>query len=424
MTSTSPVVCIVDAYSTGAELAKFFHARGWRTIHVQSTREILPDFRAHFKAEDFAENYVPYSTVGALGEIIQWVRRREPQWVIAGAETGVRMAESLADALGLPGNPPQSSDCRRNKYAMHEALKRAGVAHIEHCLASTRDEAVAWAAQQAEWPLVVKPVESGGSDSVIFCDNVREVEGSVLSLLGTTNRLGIKNKNVLLQQRLRGQQFLVNAVSVNGNHFFIEIWRDDKVEIQGASLIADREELLPFRGEEQETIFRYLRRVLDAVGIKDGPSHCELIVTNKGPVLVEVAARLQGTIMHEAVIDAIGYSHVTATVDRITNPANFSVRYADGYELSRNLYCVTLASDKAGVVERNHCREKIATLGTYYGMFHCPREGDRIEKTIDLFSNPGTIYLSGKDRSEVEADYKRIRSMEATGQLFDIVQAF
>lgn len=44
----------------------------------------------------------------------------------AGAETGVELADQLAERLGLPGNGMELSECRRNKYLMGERASDGG----------------------------------------------------------------------------------------------------------------------------------------------------------------------------------------------------------------------------------------------------------------------------------------------------------
>jgi hypothetical protein len=55
----------------------------------------------------------------------------------------------------------------------------------------------------------------------------------------------------------------------------------------------DAIELLPYEGERQQALFAYAAEVLEALGIRYGPAHTELIwASGEGPVLVETGARL------------------------------------------------------------------------------------------------------------------------------------
>lgn len=50
------------------------------------------------------------------------------------------------------------------------------------------------------------------------------------------------------------------------------------------------------RGEIQDELFTYMKNALDAVDIKYGASHGEVIMCHDGPCLVEVGARMHGRV--------------------------------------------------------------------------------------------------------------------------------
>merc|ERR1712178_304479 len=52
--------------------------------------------------------------------------------------------------------------------------------------------------------------------------------------------------------------------------------------------------ILPSTGPEQDMLIDYVWKALDALGIKHGPSHSEVIITTDGPCLVETGARMHG----------------------------------------------------------------------------------------------------------------------------------
>ncbi|KER04204.1 hypothetical protein QPK14_09920 [Photorhabdus temperata subsp. temperata] len=43
-------------------------------------------------------------------------------------------------------------------------------------------------------------------------------------------------------------------------------------------------------------------------------------------------------------------------------------------------------------------------------------EGDEIEITKDVFSQPGTVYLIHHDKDVIKQDYQKIRSIEESGR--------
>ncbi|MEH7036426.1 hypothetical protein V7054_30215, partial [Priestia megaterium] len=142
--------------------------------------------------------------------------------------------------------------------------------------------------------------------------------------------------------------------------------------------------------------------------------------TEQGPILIESGARMMGTILEDAVISAIGDSHVTTTVERYVQPEKFRNRLMQGYQLNKNLFCITLVSNETGTVLENHVVERLQELDSFYKVFHTPQVGEKIYKTVDLFTNPGIIYLLHDSQEQIYKDYKEIRRLEAEGAFFRV----
>ena len=127
---------VVDAYSTGARLAPRFAAAGLPVVHVQSSAR-LPDFYARaFRAGDFVENVVHE---GDLEATAARLAAHEPAFVVVGAEPGVPLADALSERLGLPSNGSAQSAARRDKNAMSEALRDAGLRTAEALKTAERE---------------------------------------------------------------------------------------------------------------------------------------------------------------------------------------------------------------------------------------------------------------------------------------------
>ena len=265
------IAVIVDAYSTGSMLPAEFKKFGIECIHIQSSSHITVEFVSSFRASDFKRKFV-VSVDTELQAIAESLKTgHQIICVTAGTETGVEVAEKLAALLGLPGNDPTASRLRRDKYMMHERLRSVGLSSLSQSRCESREAALSWAKEQDSWPIVVKPTASAGADGVVFCHDLHEIAAATDAVLGKRNKLGEINEAVVLQHKLYGQQFIVNAVSKDGAHHISEIWRDDKIPIAGASLVCDREILISPETALAKSLQEYVVRCLDALGIKDGP---------------------------------------------------------------------------------------------------------------------------------------------------------
>ena len=405
---------VVDAYSTGARLAPRFAAAGLPIVHVQSSPE-PPDFYLRsFRPEHFAENIVHEGDLEATAARVQ---ARNPAFIVVGSEPGVPLADALSERLGLPSNGSALSRARRDKHAMAQALRAAGLRAVEELKTADPAEAAAWASERGEWPVIVKPLDSAGTDSVALCEDPAAVKAAFAATLGRPNALHGANRELLVQEMLQGTQLFCNSISWDGVHHVSEIWRDTKRRVAG-NLVYDYEDLLPRHGEQQDQVVPYVKQVLDALGIRFGPAHTEVMLTGDGPVLVESGARMHGSVRDD-VIDRCTPSHPAVVAEAYLDPASVARRAAQPYELKASSRCVMLISRHEGRIVSAEGMRAVEALPSFAGSIAVLQPGDTLERTVDLFSCPGMIYLVDPDPERLRADYERLRELEADG-LFEL----
>ena len=414
---------IVDAYSTGSQLPRHFAAQGWHSIHMKSTEKIAPFLLASYRPADFVEDL---SFNGDFEELLRQVRLvtagLTPSCVMAGSEIGVEFSDRLAAAWQLPGNSPHTSRSRRDKYEMAMALQRAGLAAPVSLRTNGEVELIRWAQQHDSWPIVLKPLASAGNDSVYFCHDMPEALSAFYAILGTEDRLMAVNDHVLAQHLLKGTQYVVNSVSVDGRHYFSDIWIDRRTILPGASNIYDYEELLPSTGTIQAELCAYVERALDALGIRNGPAHSEVMLTANGPVLIETGARLQGGVIERPILDTIGTSQISLSAERYCDEARFLSRFGQPYPITSHLICVNLVSHTAGTVLDTTGFDAVKALASYHCHSRLPSPGSTLKRTVDYFTIPGIVYLGNSDRAALHRDYEAIRRFEREGRLFRIAE--
>jgi biotin carboxylase len=85
--------------------------------------------------------------------------------------------------------------------------------------------------------VIVKPVDSAGSDSIFLCTSHEEVAGAVQHIVGRINQIGHSNSSALAQEFLEGTEFVVDSVSRDGVHKATAIWEYDKRSVNGANFV-------------------------------------------------------------------------------------------------------------------------------------------------------------------------------------------
>lgn len=402
---------IVDANSTGKALAPELLRCGVGGLHVQSA----PALPEPVPLEDFERHFQFHGDVDALAAELSPL---SPEFVIAGCEQGVHLADALSERLGLPGNGTALTLSRRNKLRLGERLTHCGLRTVPSFEVASADAAAAAATALGPGPLVVKPVDSSGSDGLRFCADAAAARGAAADLLGRVNFMGSLNRTVLVQQRIVGQQYYVLATSRDGQHFVSELWLDHRRTIPGAGVVCDVSILLPSEGALQDELRSYVGRCLDAVGIHLGPSFLEIILTDTGPVLIDLAARMMGTQDFAVIESVLGTSQRQLTALCYADPAAFVARAAAPQQARCGLWVVTLINLHRGRLVDESWRDRLAALPSYRSIYGAPKPGQLLQRTVDEVDGCGAVFLAHDDAAQIERDYQEIRALEADGRLF------
>ena len=139
--------------------------------------------------------------------------------VVAGAESGVELADALSEFMGLTTNGTTNSQARRDKYIMGECIRSAGVRAVKQLKTSKWGEVEAYirAWNPQPFKVILKPVDSAGSDGVTLCKSMEECRKAFGNIIGKTNVLGLVNEQLLVQEYLEGTEYVVDMVSRKGS---------------------------------------------------------------------------------------------------------------------------------------------------------------------------------------------------------------
>ena len=403
-------VIIVDGYSAGQLLAPEFKIKGVRCFHVQSTREIWPIFLPSFRPEDYQANF---AFDGDFPALLKWASEVSPIAVLPGTETGVELADRLSSELHLNNsNGTEFSAARRDKHLMIERCRQAGIRVAKQLKTDNPSAASQWYEETKQRKIVVKPVESAGTDGVSICLSKEEVARAVEAIVGKTNKLGLLNSHALVQEFLEGTEYFLNAVSFAGRHHFTDIWRYQKRSLHGHDCVYDKNILCPASGADEIRLQSYVRSVLTALNIGFGPTHTEVMLGPDGPALVEVGCRLDGLSVVGFNRGAVGFSPVDMTVSCYANPESMHLLSPAPYTIRKHARTVYLTSYVNGVIASIPGEEKLRQLRSCYQLRLRVKPGSKVEKTTNYFNAPGFLSLLHEDREVLEEDYWFIREFE------------
>jgi dapdiamide synthase len=404
------VIVIVGADRKGFYIGPALYGRGYQCVHVRTG--LITDVSAACPDWCSKEYHLTSHDDVSILDLVTQLRRYQVKAIIAAGDSGVIPANKLAQFFDVPCNSPGSSRLHRHKYDMVEALRLNGVAGPAQFHSRRLDDILAWYRNSGFTRVVMKPALGAYSDGVGICETEAQIAMIFTRNVGNLNVMGEIKEDYVIQEYLEGRHFVANTVSVEGQHFVTDIWHEVNHH-RNTRIIDEYADLVRRDAAEFPTLTAYVQDVLDALQIRNGPAHTEIMLTSNGPRLIETGARLAGGIDYSVVEECNGYSQVSVLADSVTAPDLFLSRTAAcanaPTRVSRFIY---MFSEVAGVVlepPELTCFLDVPSLMSIKLTF---AQGASLEKTETRFGHPGYAMLVADSAEELDRDYAQFRAIE------------
>lgn len=237
-----------------------------------------------FKYADYYEVVSTHATAGILKTA---QKHRVDGIMTLSTEVGVVPAAYVAEKLNLPGLPVKVARTATNKYLMKQAFKEHNVPCPEFCLAGSAEE-LKKIKGRLDFPLMVKPTSGYASKSVFKVNNPAELEKAFYAAKEVSYDGKVIAEEFIDGQEVGGETFTLDGLT--------EIVYITNKRLTEPPLYIPLGHSLPCRFPEeiQDEIMEVAVRGIKALGVKNGPVNFDIMVTEKGPVVLEMGARLGG----------------------------------------------------------------------------------------------------------------------------------
>ncbi len=416
-------VVLVDVYAPTMRLARAFASAGCAVVRVRSTAEI-PAAYANDAATRAADDAVFAATIvhdGDFARTLRAVDGHAPVAVVPGGELGVELADQLSEALGLTTNGTALSAARRDKFLQIETVRAAGLRTARQLLITDPDELVSWHAALGG-RVVVKPVRSAGNDGVAFCDTAAEAVAAYHAVNRATNIFSLRNDGVVAQEYLAGTEYVVNTVSRDGRHRTTDVWRYLKISANGVRDRISAAILVAPTAPEYPALTSYAHEVLDALAIRHGPAHHEIMLTASGPTLVEVGARLCGADTAAQALLALGESQVERTIAAYLDPVAFLATVDDDHRVRQHVAMAFLTSPTTGILRGYPRLDQVRELESLHEIQIGVQPGERLPLTINDTTEPMMVVLAHPSPDVVQRDLATVGWLDGHG-FYDVEPA-
>jgi biotin carboxylase len=193
---------------------------------------------------------------------------------------------------------------------MRERLAATGVDPTPAARVGGLDEVHAFAARYG-YPVVLKPVAGAASSGVSIVRDPGELTAAWSWAKAAEEP---DTDDVLVEAYLDGLELSVEAFSEDGAHRVVALTgkvKDPRHCVELGHVVRG-----PFDEATAETVRRFTTSALDALGVRDGVTHTEVILTAAGPRMVETHVRPAGDDIPEMIRDTYGIDLIDLLVQR------------------------------------------------------------------------------------------------------------
>ncbi|MFC4160862.1 ATP-grasp domain-containing protein [Chitinimonas lacunae] len=214
--------------------------------------------------------------------------------VVSFQEQGVMNAAIIGDRLGIAANPLEPVVLTRNKGSMRAHMAKAGLPSIPFKVVKNAEEVRAFA-EEVGYPIILKPLEGLGSHHIN-----KLYDGSLAAKAFAEIKADYPDTDPIAEKYMVGPEVSVEAISWNGKHQILAV--TDKITT-GEPYFVETGHTMPSRlpAETVAAIRKVTEDFLISIGHQHGPSHTEIIITDKGPIIVESHTRAGGDRISEMV---------------------------------------------------------------------------------------------------------------------------
>lgn len=320
--------------------------------------------------------------------------------VVAGADVAITAA-SISDALGLPGITVEVAERSNNKWLMKQRWLRDGIATPYSEEVESLSEAKK-AAAKVGYPCMVKAIDNAASRGSRRIDSENELEAALIDAKAHST-----TKTALIEEFVEGDEQSVELIVHKGIHYRFGIV-DRHFGFQPFPIEVGHTNPTKLSMKAQEGLYNLVINGARSLGIEFGPYKADTIMTRKGPMILELPARLSGGF----------HSQYTTPLATGLEPQKMAIALAAGlpvkreyFTLSRNRVTICKAVfPEPGTIRSIEGIEEAKALPGVDAIFMMAGAGDVILPYRNCGHRVCYIIAGGADFTDAEANWQRAAS--------------
>ncbi len=334
-----------------------------------------------------------------------WVAEIRGRYRVLGVvpcnERWVEPAARLSDLLRLDWMSTEVLGRFRDKVRM-KAFLRERAPHLRvprsipvRAPAEVLASGPARAIREASDRFVLKPNDGAGGKNVVILPGgvAEEVVAAHMSLA--------PGQLWAMEEFVGGPEYAVNGqVGPDGRGVVLVVTGYSRVQVNGRDVVADKD----FKVDQTDPVFApvssYALSVVSALGLRRSPFHMEVKVDAAGPCLIDLGARLVGSgcaflgsLLHPGrpdLVELAAHGYLFSDRYGLDEPVDWTWYNAHGY------VCMSGIAERDEVITTLDGVDEVEALPQFFRWAVRPRIGQRVQRTLDLYTAPWDLDLFGE----------------------------
>ena len=412
-------IVIAEAMSTAFNYLEDIRLRGYTPVILEA---YIPESYARKLMDE--ERRIKYGRIGYPITIIkedpdyektlQEIKALDPLLVLPGGEEGVVIGTRLADDLGMVGNPYSKIKAMTEKTEMHKCLKEANLRYIRGKEVSSREECISFINELGIEDVVLKQIHGVASVGVHLVHGKDELIKAFEQESKAENMFGEAVNRLMVQERIFGDEYIVNTISRDGIPALTSIFRYFKKRTPTGEMIYQGYETVNKLSKKEHELVEYAFQAVRAIGITNGPVHGEYMIDEDGPVLIEANCRVLGGSAPRDFLDKVFGYHETDIILDCMLDINFHKEFRNRpYKPLRKGYSKDFSSETDQHISSSGIIPILMGMKSYHsGWVTNAGRTDFIHKTVDLETETGCVYLVHDDDAVTKKDFEFLMYVE------------
>ena len=247
----------------------------------------VADYNPRAVGIQYADEYFNASTMDE-DAVLKAAEEFQPDGIMTLAtDMPMRGVSKASDKLHLHSISYETAFKATDKYEMIKAFKAYGVPSPWYYAVDSYEE-LETLDGKVSFPCIIKPTDNAGSHGVAKVFSFEELLANYEYSYSSS-----RHGKVIVEEYLDGPEVSVEVMVVNGDVHILQI--TDKITT-GAPHFVEMGHTQPSRLPEdvQQKIRDVAEAACKSLGLDKGPAHVEMKVTSRGPVMIELGARMGG----------------------------------------------------------------------------------------------------------------------------------